>query len=48
MSFITTPILQPQIKSVEEIVSNEFNLVGNRFVLMKLFHKTEVNIVIFF
>lgn len=48
MSFITTPILQPQIKSVEEIVSNEFNLVGNRFVLMKLFHKTEVNIVTFF
>lgn len=42
-SFITTPILQPQIKSIQEIVGNEFNLVGNRFVLMKLQQKTEVN-----
>lgn len=43
LSFITTPILRPQIKTVKEIVSNDFNLVGNRFVWMKLLQKSEVN-----
>lgn len=41
-SFITTPILQPQIKTIQEIVSNKFSLTGDRFVLMKLLQKTEV------
>lgn len=44
-SFITTPIMKPQIKTVAEIVSNEFNLVGNGFVSMKLHQKTEVNTI---
>lgn len=45
LSFLTTPILMPQFKTVEEIVSSEFNLVGSRLVLMKLRERTEVKTV---
>lgn len=47
LSFITTPIFQPQIETIQEIVSNEFNFVGNKFVLMQLLQKPEVNILLF-
>lgn len=40
--FVTTPILQPQIESVREIVSKEFKLVGNQFVFTKLLEKSQV------
>lgn len=48
LSFITTPILKPQIKTVDEIIRKEFSLVGDRLVLMKLLGKTEVNELIKF
>lgn len=46
VSFISTPILKPQIKTVEEILGKEFDLVGNRLVLMKLLEKTEVHALV--
>lgn len=42
MRNITTPILHPQIETIDEITSGEFKLIGDRFTLTKLKLQTDV------
>ena len=44
LEFITSPILSPQVKSVVEIVSERFTLVGGRFELLKVSEQIEVSL----
>lgn len=43
MQLVMTPILNPQIKSVQEIIAGSFKLVGNRFLIEKISQQKEVN-----
>lgn len=41
---ITTPILNPQIDSIQEIIDGEFHLAGDRFAFLKMSQENEVTI----
>lgn len=43
LEFIILPILGPQVESVQEIISEQFTLVGGRFELLKMAEQIEVN-----
>lgn len=45
LEFITLPILSPQVRSVAEIMSERFTLVGGRFELLKVSEQIEVRLV---
>lgn len=42
MRNVTTPILRPQIQTIEEITNGDFKLMGDRFALAKLKLQTNV------
>lgn len=42
MRNITTPILRPQIQTIDEIIYGEFKLIGDQFALTKLELQTNV------
>lgn len=42
--FITSPIYDPQIQSIQEIVSRNFNLMGDPFALYQISQQNEVNL----
>lgn len=44
MRNVTTPILRPQIRTIEEITSGEFKLIGDRFAFNKLQQQNQVNL----
>lgn len=44
LEFITSPILSVQVKSITEIISKRFTLVGGRFELLKVSEQIEVRL----
>lgn len=46
MMFITTPSQDTQVESIEEIISRDFQLVGDQFVYQKISQQNQV--VVFF
>lgn len=48
IELVMTPILSPQVQSVQEIIEGNFRLVGDRFAFQKLSQQTEVNVALCF
>lgn len=43
MIFITNPILEPQVQSIQEIVRQKFSLMGDQFALHQILQQNQVN-----
>lgn len=42
MNLFTTPIFNPQVKTIDQLLESEFSLVGNAFAYQKISQQTQV------
>lgn len=44
IKFFTTTVYDPQIRSIDEIIDGDFNLVGNQYILDEISRENRVNV----